>query len=162
MVDYPGAPHSRNILDIHRTGTDFQRKSRLSRKVVLRNSSPLLPLHPCLASYVLVVSYSSQHPIILPGKHPVTSLIIRFEHLRLLHAGTTLLACSLSRRYYIIGGRKTIRSVTRSCITCRRTSVKPQDQMLGQLPMERVTPDLISLTKLAWTTLAPFSLNLDM
>lgn len=86
------------------------------------------------------LSYSNQHPLILHGKHTVTRLIIRSEHQRLLHAGPTLLTASLCRRYYITGCRKTVRSITRGCITCRLTSARPQPQMLGQLPIERVTP----------------------
>ena len=35
--------------------------------------------------------------------------------------------------------RSTIRSITRQCITCKRHSAHPEDQMLGQLPAERVT-----------------------
>ena len=89
------------------------------------------------------VSYSSQHPVILSGKLPVTKLMIHFEHLCLLHAGPTLLACSLNHHFYILGGRKIIRSITRSCVICQRTSAKPQHQMLGQLPIERLTPDLV-------------------
>ncbi len=121
----------------------------LSKKCPVTSSSPILSLHPFIdSSNVLRVggrqrlsksSYGSRHPIILHGKHPLTRLIIRLEHARLLHAGPTLLAASLAR-YHIIGGRKVIRSVTRECITCRRHSAKPQPQMLGQLPIERITP----------------------
>jgi hypothetical protein len=85
-------------------------------------------------------SYELQHPIILHGKHPLTRLIIRTEHLRLMHAGPTLLAASLACRYHILGGRKIVRSVTRVCITCRRNSARPQSQMMGQLPIEWITP----------------------
>ena len=77
--------------------------------------------------------------MILDGKHPITKLIIRSEHLRLMHAGPTLLLSSLNRKYHIIGARKTVRSITRQCITCRRHSVKPHNQQMGQLPIERVT-----------------------
>ena len=66
--------------------------------------------------------------------------MIRDEHLRLLHAGPTLLTASLSRLYHIVGGRQVIRSVTRKCITCRRYTARPKPQMLGQLPVERLTP----------------------
>ena len=34
----------------------------------------------------------------------------------------------------------TIRSVYRQYITCRRHSVKPKAQIMGQLPIERVAP----------------------
>ena len=64
-------------------------------------------------------------------------LIIRTEHLRLLHAGPTLLSASLSQRYH---RTNVIRSIIRECITCRRRAAKPQPQLLGQLPIERVTP----------------------
>ena len=46
---------------------------------------------------------------------------------------------SLCRRYHIIGCRNAVRSITRKCITCRKTTVKPRTQLLGQLPPERIT-----------------------
>ena len=110
----------------------------------------LLPLHPFLDSHGLLrvggresqskLSYSRRHPIILPGNHTVTKLIVHTEHLRLLHGGPTLVNASLSRHFHIIGGRRVIRSVARACVTCRRLSAKPQPQMLGQLPVDRLTP----------------------
>lgn len=77
------------------------------------------------------------HPIIL---HPITKPIILSEHLQLLHAGPTLLISSLNHHFHIICLRKTARSITRQCVTCKRLTVKPHNQMLGQLPFERVTP----------------------
>ena len=122
----------------------------LNKRCPLSSSTLLLFLHPFIDSSNVIrvggrqqlskFSYGSRHPIILHGRHPLTRLIIRSEHALLLHAGLTLLAASLTR-YHIIGGRKVIHSVTRECITCHRYSAKPQPQMLGQLPIERVTPD---------------------
>ena len=89
------------------------------------------------------LSYENQHPLIFHGKHPLTKLLIRSEHTRLLHAGPTLLTASLSRQFYIIGCRKIVRSITRSCVICRRKSSKPQPPIMGQLPMERITPDAV-------------------
>ena len=125
----------------------------LTSKVSLPSNSPLLCLHPLLDSNGILrltgreqnskLSYSAMHPVILYGKHPITKLIIQAEHLRLLHAGPTLLTSSLNRKFHIVGGRRSVRSVTRSCITCRRNSVKPKPQMMGRLTIERVTPDLV-------------------
>ena len=72
--------------------------------------------------------------------HPLTHLMIRHEHQRLLHAGPTLLSASLSRRCHIVGGRKVVRSVARKCIICHRYTARPKPQMLGQLPIKRITP----------------------
>ena len=114
----------------------------------LPKGGPLLALHPFLDDRGLLrvggrearskLAYSVRHPLILPKSHPVTNLITRTEHLRLLHAGPTLIAASLGRRYHIIGSRIVIRSIVRSCVTCRRATAKPLPQMMGQLPPERL------------------------
>ena len=119
----------------------------------LSKSSCLFSLHPFLDSSGLLrvggrggntqMPYSLIHPVILPGKHPITSLLISSEHCRLMHAGPTLLTASLNRRYCITGGRKTIRSITRGCITCRRYTARPKHQLLGQIPAERIMPDSV-------------------
>lgn len=78
------------------------------------------------------ISYTSRHPIILHGQYPIAKLIISSEHSRLLHAGPTLVMASFCHR------RKAVQSITRKCITCYWTMAKPQNQLLGQLPSERV------------------------
>ena len=114
----------------------------LKTKHRLSSSSCLLSLHPFLDSEgVLRVGgrgnhskllYSKLHPIILHGKHPITKLIVRSEHLRMLHAGPTLLSSSLSYRFSTSSiSAKTVRSITRQCVTCRRHSARPQPQMFG-------------------------------
>ena len=119
----------------------------------LPKSSRLFSLHPFVDPVGLLrvggrgqnsqMPFSVIHPVILPGKHPITSLLISSEHRRLMHAGPTLLAASLSRRYHITSCRKIVRSVTHNCVTCRRSTIKPKPQLQGQLPTERVTPDAV-------------------
>ena len=119
----------------------------------LPSGSSLLPLRPFVDSNEVLrvggrecnskLDYSQMHPRILPGNQHLTRLIIRLEHIRLFHAGPTLVFSSLSRRFYIIGMKKTVRTVIRQCIVCRRCSTKPSPQMLGQLPLERVTPGAV-------------------
>ena len=87
--------------------------------------------------------YDQIHPIVLHGNRPLTWLMIRSEHLRLLHGGLTLTTAALSRRFHIIGGRKTVRSIIRSCIHCRRVAGKTVTQKMGDLPPERITPDCV-------------------
>ena len=125
----------------------------LHLKKSLPVKSRILVLHPFMDSNGIIrvggrkvnapISFSQKHPIILDGKNCITKLIVRSEHVRLLHAGPTLLFSSLSHQYHIVGMRNTIRSVTRQCITCRKQMVKPHPQLLGQLPTECVTPGLV-------------------
>ena len=89
------------------------------------------------------MTYSRMHPVILHGNQPVTKLIIRSEHLRLLHAGPTLLSASLGRRFHIITVQKIVRTLTRQCTKCQRQAAKPVPQMMGQLPSERITPGFV-------------------
>ena len=58
----------------------------------------------------------------------------------MLHAGPTLLAASLNSHYHILGYRKLIRSTTRGCLTCQKLAGRPSSQLMGQLPIERLTP----------------------
>ena len=125
----------------------------LKSKGQLPAHSSLLPLHPFVDSDGILrvggretnsnLAYSQMHPIIIHGKHLLTRMIIRREHLRLLHAGPTPVSSSLSRQFHIIGTKKSVRSITRQCVTCRRRAAKPQMQMLGQLPLERVSPGAV-------------------
>ena len=59
------------------------------------------------------------------------------------HAGPTLLMASLNHRYYNTGCCRVLRSVTHACITCRGFTAKPKPQLLGQIPVERITPDSV-------------------
>ena len=127
--------------------------SALRKDRDLPKGSSLRVLHPFLdAAGILRVGgrvgnakfdYSQRHPIILHSQHPLTRLIIWAEHIRLLHAGATLTSSSLSRTFHIIGQRKSVRDITRSCIVCRKCTARPRMQVMGQLPLERVTPGMV-------------------
>ena len=71
----------------------------------------------------------------------LADVLLRSEHIRLLHAGATLVQSSLSRRYHIVGGRKVIRCVIRQCVICRKYAAKTANQIMGNLPLQRITPD---------------------
>ena len=85
-------------------------------------------------------SYDKRHSLIMPSKHRVTRMLIEYEHARLLHAGPTLVAASLARRFAIVGARRAVRDVTRRCVICRRVAGKPRPQLLGRLPADRLRP----------------------
>ena len=108
----------------------------------LTKSSRLFSLHPFIDQSGLLrlggrgqnaqMSFSVKHPIILPGKDPLTSVIITSEHDRLMHAGPTILTALLSR-YHIMSCRKIVRSITHKCAICRHSTIRPMPQLQGQL-----------------------------
>jgi len=131
----------------------------------LPKNSKLLPFHPFWDENLSLLgvggrlinsklSFSQSHPVIMEGKHSVTKLLIRSEHIQLMHAGPTLLRihASLSQWFHIIGARKTVRFVTRECITCRRHSIKPQGQLLDNSLLS-VSLQQLPLTEQEWIIL---------
>ena len=114
----------------------------------LPHSNKLLPYHPTLDKNGILrlggridlasLPFSRRHPIILPGDHHLTRILVKAEHVRLLHAGPTLVSASLARKFCIIKGRRIIRSITKGCVICKRAISQPKPQILGQLPPDRL------------------------
>ena len=50
------------------------------------------------------------------------------------------MSASLSRRFCILNSRRAIRSIVRSCVTCRKVAARPSPQIFGQLPADRLNP----------------------
>lgn len=80
------------------------------------------------------------HPIILPAKHRLTDLIVRREHLKLLHAAPLLLLTSLRERYWPSNGRNICKRIYHECTTCFRFNAKSIQYLMGSLPKDRITP----------------------
>ena len=97
-----------------------------------QNPHPITVCSTCL--------WKDKHLILTgtPG-HPITKPIILSEHLRLMHASHILLLSVMNQIFHIVGAHRTVRSITKEYITYKRHSAKLQDQLLGQLPPERVS-----------------------
>lgn len=59
------------------------------------------------------------------------------------HAGPTSLSATLSTKFHIVYMKKSVCAVVRKCITCHRQTAKPQPLLLGQLPIEHVSPGFV-------------------
>ena len=62
------------------------------------------------------------------------------EHKRLLHGGPILVMSSLSCKFHIFSAQQTIRNIVRQCTICCHWSIRPNLPLLGQLPVQRLTP----------------------
>ncbi|KAL1448563.1 hypothetical protein WDU94_013886, partial [Cyamophila willieti] len=78
------------------------------------------------------------HPIVLPGVHPVIQRLVINVHLESSHAGTQMLLSILRQRYWITGGRRIIRTVLNTCVTCKRYTSKHIQTKATPLPIDRV------------------------
>lgn len=84
--------------------------------------------------------YDAKHQILLPRNHRLNKLIIEHEHLRNLHAGPELLLTCLRQRYWIIDGMSYVRHFCRNCFVCRKLKALTLDQIMGDLPKNRICP----------------------
>ncbi len=90
-----------------------------------------------------------QFPVFIfsaPPCHPIGTTRVSKAHHSSRAPSTTPCwpySCERFTGFLIIGQRNVVRSITRACVVCRRTSAKPQPQLLGQLPPERITPGIV-------------------
>lgn len=84
------------------------------------------------------ISEEAKHPIILPAKHKVTSLIFKAEHVKLHHCGVEQLLYAVRQRYWPLSGRREARKITRSCMNCFRLRTRDTQVKMGNLPASRV------------------------
>ena len=122
---------------------------RLQLKKPLSSSDPLLKLNPVIQTRVGVpllvmdgrlskspaVPDALRFPLILPSKHPVTSLIIcREDELAGHHAGANHLLSLLREKYWIVHGLSAVKSHKSQCAACRRLHAQSAEQLMGPLP----------------------------
>lgn len=84
--------------------------------------------------------YDAKHPIIIPKQSHFAQLLVRWYHAKNLHASTTLLLATIRSRFWITGGRRTVKNLIHRCIICHRHRAKAAEQLMGQLPVSRVRP----------------------
>ncbi|XP_062714020.1 uncharacterized protein LOC134290830 [Aedes albopictus] len=117
----------------------------------VKPSSKLKSLRPFVDEGVLrvggrlrnaAVPEDQKHPFVLPSKHPFTELVARYYHQKLLHAGPQLLISSLREKFWPLRARNLARRIVHSCINCFRCRPRATEQVMGDLPAERVSPTL--------------------
>lgn len=71
------------------------------------------------------VDYQTKFPILLPPKHRVTDLIIQEAHNTILHSGENATISQIRRKYWIPQIRQCVKSVLRTCVTCKKVISRP-------------------------------------
>ena len=85
------------------------------------------------------LSWERKHPMLLPYSHHVTTLVIRYEHLRLFRAPEQLTRSATRQYVWILNCRNAVKAVIRDCVTCFRVSPRTPDHTMGDLPRHRVS-----------------------
>ena len=88
-----------------------------------------------------LVSYEIKHPVILPSKGHVTTLLVRYYHERIRHQGRGMTLNDLrSHGYWVIGGSSSVSRCISKCVICRRLRGALQEQKMANLPEDRLEP----------------------
>ena len=83
------------------------------------------------------LGYDAKHPIIL-AKHHLTELLLEMVHKQRLHQGVESVLAFLQRKFWILSGRRLLRSVTERCFACRWFKAKAAAEVVAPLPADRV------------------------
>lgn len=128
--------------------TDY-RKFQKSKKLTIKKVSSIHRLDPYLKDGILRVggrlgraelSPETAHPIILPYKNHVTTLIIRHLHRQLGHVGRNHVIAAIRERNWVIKVNAAVRRVLSKCVFCLRHHGKVSEQKMADLPEDRITP----------------------
>lgn len=82
--------------------------------------------------------YSARHPLLLPKKSHLVELLVMDCHITNSHSGCNALLASLQREFWILSGRRTVRSVLFRCLPCYRLKAATMQPQMGDLPSDRV------------------------
>ncbi|OAD52421.1 hypothetical protein WN48_01698 [Eufriesea mexicana] len=85
------------------------------------------------------IPYAQRYPVLLPRSHPITDLIIGYEHLKNYRAGEQGTLYAVIENCWPIDGRNQTRRVIRRCIICTRMTLSEYKYKMGALPADRVT-----------------------
>jgi len=123
----------------------------LENRRPLHKDSTLLQLNPIIDENGIMrvggrisqanISSDERNPIILPSKHWIATLIVRFYHDKIQHQGRHFTSGAVrTNGYWIVGGKRLISSIIHKCVTCRKLRRPTEHQKMADLPKDRLQP----------------------
>ena len=116
-------------------GKDVAKSSKIA------NLSPFLDQNQILRAngrVNLVNENFENQPIILDSNHYATRLLISEYHRKYYHSSNNTVLNELRQKYYILGLRNTLRSISCKCLVCRLRRGKPKNPLMANLPEGRM------------------------
>ena len=121
-------------------GESVPKRSPLSKLNPIMDTDTILRVGGRLAKAPLTADET--HPILIPNKHHVTRLIVRHFHSQVCHQGRHFSEGAVrAAGFWIVGGKRAVSSVIFHCVTCHRLRGKRQEQIMSDLPEDRMCTD---------------------
>lgn len=87
------------------------------------------------------LAYELKHPVILPGDHAISILLIDHFHQMVHHQGRGITAAEIrAHGFWIVGLSQSVKRLIQGCVICRRLRGAPLGQKMADLPSCRVSP----------------------
>lgn len=86
------------------------------------------------------IAFEAAHPMVLPKSHHVSMLIVRYYHHLLGHTGREHVLSIIRQYFWILRGRSLVRQTLSRCVSCRRRNAPTLQQVMADLPKERLVP----------------------
>ena len=104
------------------------------------------------------LSEEVKYPIILPKRHPVTKLIVKYHHESEGHQmGVNFTLNHLRERYHVVHGREMVKRTAKECTTCKQHFTgKPGVQQMAPLPNIRLELTMKPFTNCAVDFAGPY------
>lgn len=124
----------------------IKHRSSLPKTSRIRNLNPFLDDDGLLRVggriHRASIEYKEKHPIIIPGNNHIAVLLIRHYHCEVKHQGRHFTAGALrDAGFWIVGERRLISSLLYKCVICRKLRGKQEQQLMSDLPEDRVSPN---------------------
>ena len=130
---------SEELKELKRKGSLDKKKKKLRSLNVFLDATGIIRVGGRLEMSSL--TFNEKHPILIPKESFLTGLLIAEAHQKTIHGGPQLMITYLRSRYWIVGVKALAKKCYRSCVTCIRYSTKATSQLMGQVPLSRVTPN---------------------
>lgn len=141
---------SRRMLIIQVQGSAFSHVRRLLKNNKAPQDKHLMSLNVFLDQDSIIrvggrlthadIPLDQQHPILLPSKSQFVTLLLKHEHVRLGHSGSQNVLNNVRTRFWPLNGLREVKRIIHNCILCRRLAAVTAQQIMADLPKERVTP----------------------
>lgn len=116
----------------------------------ISEKSKLIALNPRLDSNGIMrvggrldkaaIDYEMRHPVIIPKNSRLAWLLMDHAHRKNHHGGVQVVMHYLRQKYWIPQLRDELKQFARKCVQCVRTKPLTEDQLMADLPADRVRP----------------------
>lgn len=144
-----------------------EERERLLKGLAVSKQSPLRKLNPFIDERGLIrvggrlrnaiIDESKRFPVILPKDHQVSNLIILFLHKNLGHLGRgSTMSTIREHGFWIIRANSAVRRVLRQCVLCRKLEGRTGEQLMADLPADRLSGDHAPFSNVGVDFFGPF------